>query len=112
MLFVLPYKIYKLKTNGEPFWLLKKNFVIRCKNRNYFLVNVYSVKEYNELLEYFKSLNIELVNKTKFIPQCQDIGYFVDKNEIWSDDFSDTEIPKDTFKKKARRFFSLTSKEI
>ena len=107
LLFALPYKIYKLKKTNEPLWLLKKNFVIRCKNRNYLLVNVYSVKEHNELLEYFKSINIEVENKTKFIPHIQNDGWFQDKNEIWSDDFSDTEIPKDTFKKKVRRFFSL-----
>ena len=107
LLFVLPYKIYKLKKANEPFWLLKKNFVLRCKNRNYLLVNVYSVKEYNELLEYFKSINIEVENKTKFIPHIQNDGYFQDKNEIWSNDFDDIEIPKDTFKKKVRRFFSL-----
>ena len=107
LLFALPYKVYKLKKTNEPLWLLKKNFVIRCKNRNYLLVNVYSVKEHNELLEYFKSINIEVENKTKFIPHIQNDGYFQDKNEIWSDDFSDTEIPKDTFKKKVRRFFSL-----
>lgn len=107
LIFVLPYKIYKLKKSGEPLWLLKKNFVIRCKNRNYLLVNVYSTKEYNELLQYFQSLNIEIENKTKFIPHIQNDGWFQDKNEIWSDDFSDTEIPKDTFKKKLRRFFSL-----
>lgn len=107
LLFALPYKIYKLKKTNEPLWLLKKNFVIRCKNRNYLLVNVYSVKEHNELLEYFKSINIEVENKTKFIPHIQNDGWFQDKNEIWSDDFSDTEIPKDIFKKKVRRFFSL-----
>lgn len=107
MLFALPYKFYKLKKANEPLWLLKKNFVIRCKNRNYLLVNVYSTKEYNELLQYFQSLNIEIENKTKFIPHIQNDGWFQDKNEIWSDDFSDTEIPKDTFKKKLRRFFSL-----
>lgn len=107
LLFALPYKIYKLKKANEPFWLLKKNFVLRCKNRNYLLVNVYSVKEYNELLEYFKSINIEVENKTKFIPHIQNDGYFQDKNEIWSNDFNDTQIPKDTFKKKVRRFFSL-----
>lgn len=107
LIFVLPYKIYKLKKSGEPLWLLKKNFVIRCKNRNYLLVNVYSTKEYNELLQYFQSLNIEIENKTKFIPHIQNDGWFQDKNEIWSDDFNDIEIPKDTFKKKLRRFFSL-----
>ena len=107
MLFALPYKFYKLKKANEPLWLIKKNFVIRCKNRNYLLVNVYSTKEYNELLQYFQSLNIEIENKTKFIPHIQNDGWFQDKNEIWSDDFSDIEIPKDTFKKKLRRFFSL-----
>lgn len=100
---VLPYKIYTLKKTKEPLWLLRKNFVLRCKNRNYFLVNVYSVKEYNELLQYFKDLNINIENKTKFMPQAQ----YLSKHEIWSDDFSDTEIPKDTFKRKLRRFFSL-----
>ena len=38
LIFALPFKIYKLKKSGEPLWLLRKNFVIRMKNRNYFLV--------------------------------------------------------------------------
>lgn len=50
LIFVLPFKIYKLKKSGEPLWLLRKNFVIRMKNRNYFLVNCYSRDDYFELL--------------------------------------------------------------
>ena len=53
LIFVLPFKIYKLKKSGEPLWLLRKNFVIRMKNRNYFLVNCYSRDDYFELLRYF-----------------------------------------------------------
>nr|WP_315055838.1 hypothetical protein [uncultured Campylobacter sp.] len=41
------------------------------------------------------------------MPQAQNSGYFTDKNEIYSDDFSDTQIPKKNFKWKLRRFFSL-----
>ena len=53
LIFALPFKIYKLKKSGEPLWLLRKNFVIRMKNRNYFLVNCYSRDDYFELLQYF-----------------------------------------------------------
>lgn len=106
-IFILPYKIFKLKKSRESIILLKKNIFIQFKNRNYFLVNVYSQKELDELINYFKKHNISTNNKTYFIPHLQNQSWFADKNEIWSDDFNDTEIPKDTFKKKLRRFFSL-----
>lgn len=107
LIFALPYKIYKLKKSSEPLWLLKRNFVVKFNNRNYFLINAVSTKEYYELLQYFKALNVKIEDRTDFIPQAQNSGYFTDKNEIWSDDFSDTQIPKKNFKWKLRRFFSL-----
>ena len=106
-IFALPYKIYRLKKSSEPLWLLKRNFVIKFNNRNFFLVNAVSAKEYHELLQYFKALNVKIEDRTDFIPQAQNNDYFTDKNEIWSDDFSDTQIPEKNFKWKLRRFFSL-----
>jgi len=87
--------------------LIRKNIVLRFKNRNYFLINIYSRRDLDEILEYFKQKDVQVTNKTVFMPQAQNKGLFTDKNEIWSDDFSDTQIPKDTFKRKLRRFFSL-----
>ena len=89
ILFVLPYKIYRLKKAKEPLWLLKKNLFIRFDNRNYFLVNTYSQKELNELLEYFKIHKIPIEVQTVFIPQAQNqMGWFADKNEIWTNKFN------------------------
>jgi len=88
-------------------WLLKRNFVVKFNNRNYFLINAVSTKEYRELLQYFKALNVKIEDRTDFISQAQNSGYFTDKNEIYSDDFSNTQIPKKNFKWKLRRFFSL-----
>lgn len=108
LIFALPFKIYKLKKSGEPLWLLRKNFVIRMKNRNYFLVNCYSRDDYFELLRYFQANKIPVEDKTKFMPQAQRTAiFFEDKHEVWSDDPNDTEIPKDDWKRKMRRFFSL-----
>ena len=89
LIFVLPYKIYRLTKAKVSYSLLKKNLFIHFKNRNYFLVNIYSKKELNELLEYFKSHNIPIENKTVFMPQAQNDGPFQDKNEIWTDDFNE-----------------------
>lgn len=87
--FVLPYKLYRLTKDKEPYKLLKKNVFIHFDNRDYFLVNIYSEKELDELLGYFKNHNIEIKNKTSFIPQAQNqMGLFADKNEIWTDEFN------------------------
>ena len=104
---ILPYKIYKFKIAKEPINLLNKNIVIKFKNRNYFLINIYSRRDLIQILNYFKDKDIPIMNKTSFIPQCQNMGLFTDKNEVWSDDPNDTEIPKDDWKRKMRRFFSL-----
>ena len=86
--FVLPYKVYRLTRAKESYELLKKNLFIHFDNRNYFLVNIYSQKELDELLEYFKVHNIPIKNKTVFIPQAQNqMGWFADKNEIWTNEF-------------------------
>lgn len=87
LLFVLPYKIYRLTKAKESYGLLKKNLFIHFENRNYFLVNIYSQKELDELLEYFKVHNIPIKNKIVFIPQAQNDGPFKDKNEIWTNEF-------------------------
>lgn len=86
-LFILPYKLWRLYRSGEPFSLLRKNFFIQLDNRNYFLVNIYSQKELDELIEYFKVHNIQIVNKTYFIPHLQNQGWFVDKEEVWTNEF-------------------------
>ena len=86
-LFVLPYKVYRLIKAKESLGLLSKNIFIQFTNRNYFLVNIYSQKELDELLEYFQTYNIPITNETYFIPHLQNQGWFVDKNEIWTDEF-------------------------
>ena len=66
---------------------MKKNIFIHFNNRNYFLVNIYSQKELDELLKYFESNNITIRNKTSFLPQAQNDVPFKDKNEIWTNEF-------------------------
>lgn len=107
ILFILPFKIYMLIRADESLGLICKNIVLRFKNRNYFLINIYSRRDLDEILEYFKQKGVQVTDKVVFMPQAQNKGLFTDKNEIWSDDFSDTQISKDTFKRKLRRFFSL-----
>jgi hypothetical protein len=85
--FILPYKIYRLTKAKEPYWLLKKNLFIHFDNRNYFLVNIYSRKELDELLKYFEAHDIPIKSKTVLIPQAQNDGPFKDKNEIWANKF-------------------------
>ncbi|MEJ2437218.1 MAG: hypothetical protein P8Y49_06665 [Sulfurovaceae bacterium] len=94
ILFVLPYKIYRLLKAEEPLSLLSKNIFIRFSNRNYFLVNIYSQKELDELMAYFKVHNIQIIGKTYFFPHLQNDGWFVDKNEVWSDEFNQKEEEK------------------
>jgi hypothetical protein len=88
LLFILPYKVRCLYKAGERFTLLRKNLFIQFYNRNYFLVNIYSQKDLDELLEYFSIHNIAVSEKTYFIPHLQDQGWFVDKEEIWTDEFN------------------------
>jgi hypothetical protein len=86
--FILPYKIYRLTKAKESYWLLKKNLFIHFDNRNYFLVNIYSRKELDELLKYFEAHDIPIKSKTVLIPQAQNqMGWFADKNEIWANKF-------------------------
>lgn len=85
LIFILPYKIRHLYKAGESFTLLRKNLFIQLHNRNYFLVNIYSKKDLDELLEYFNIHNILVSEKTYFIPHLQNQGWFVDKEEIWTD---------------------------
>ena len=87
LFFILPYKLWRLYKSGEPYILLRKNLFIQFKNRNYLLVNIYSQKELDELLEYFQMHNIPITQKTYFIPHLQNQGWFVDKNEIWTNEF-------------------------
>lgn len=86
LFFILPYKLRRLYKAGEPFTLLKKNLFIQFYNRNYLLVNIYSQKDLDELLEYFQIHNIPVNQKTYFIPHLQNQGWFVDKNEIWTNE--------------------------
>lgn len=86
-LFVLPYKLWRLHDAGESYSLLRKNLFIQFDNRNYLLVNIYSQKELDKLIEYFKVHNIQIVNKTYFIPHLQNQGWFVDKEEVWTNEF-------------------------
>jgi hypothetical protein len=87
LFFALPFKIYKLKKAKEPLSLLKKNIVIEFTNRNYFLVNIYSQREFDELMIYFKSKNIPIQDKTVFLHHWQIVNpTFFDKNERWRDE--------------------------
>jgi hypothetical protein len=93
--FLLPFKIYKLKKDGEPLSLLSKNIVIEFTNRNYFLVNIYSQKEFDELMIYFKSKNIPIKDKTVFMYHWQILNpTFFDKDERWCDDPEPKEVEK------------------
>lgn len=87
LLFVLPYKFYRLTKTKEPYRLLTKNLFIQFDNRNYFLVNIYSQKELEELLEYCKTFDIPVKNTTKLLPQAQNDGPFKIKHEIWTNEF-------------------------
>jgi len=42
-------------------------------------------------MAYFKVHNIQITGKTYFFPHLQNDGWFVDKNEIWSDEFNQKE---------------------
>jgi hypothetical protein len=85
---VLLFKIYKLKKANEPLSLLKKNIVIEFTNRNYFLVNIYSQREFDELMIYFKSKNIPIQDKTVFLHHWQVLNkYFMNKEETWCDEY-------------------------
>jgi hypothetical protein len=95
LLFVLPFKIHKLKKDGEPLYLLKKNIVIEFTNRNYFLITIYCEKELNELFIYFRDKDIPIVDKTLFLAHVQvDTPTFFDKDERWCDDFENREVKK------------------
>lgn len=91
LFFILPYKVGRLYKAGESFTLLRKNLFIQFHNRNYFLVNIYAQKDLDELLEYFSEHNILVSEKTYLIPHLQDQGWFVDKEEIWTDKFNQKE---------------------
>lgn len=88
LFFILPYKIWRLYKAGEPFTLLRKNIFLKFHNRNYLLVNIYSQKDLDELLEYFQAHNIPVNQKNYFIPHLQNQGWFVDKEEIWTNEFN------------------------
>ena len=84
--FILPYKLWRLFKWKEPINLLRKNLFIQFDNRNYFLINIYAQKELDDLFEYFKLHNIEIQKKIYFIPHLQDQGWFVDKEEVWTEE--------------------------
>jgi hypothetical protein len=90
MLLVLPFKIYKFLKNDEPFSLLNKNIVIEFTNRNYLLINIYSEKEFNELMMYFKRKNVPILDKTIFLHHWQILDpTFFDKDERWCDGYEE-----------------------
>lgn len=86
-LFILPYKLWRLHHSGESYSLLRKNLFMQFDNRNYLLVNIYSQKELDELIEYFKAHNMQIGDKTYLIPHLQNQGWFVDKEEVWTNEF-------------------------
>lgn len=87
-LFVFPYKLWRLLKAKEPLSLLYKNIFIQFNNRNYFLVNIYSKKDFDELMEYFRFHHVAIANKTYFIPHLQNDGWFTDKEEKWINEFN------------------------
>ena len=87
LFFILPYKLWRLHKAGEPLVLLRKNLFIQFTNRNYLLVNIYSQKDLDDLLEYFETHNISVNQKTYLIPHLQNQGWFVDKDEVWTNEF-------------------------
>lgn len=89
LLFILPYKAWRLYTKNESFTLLKKSIFIQFRNRNYLLVNIYSQKDLDELVKYFQTHNIYTNEKTYFIPHLQNQGWFVDEEEIWTNKFNE-----------------------
>jgi hypothetical protein len=42
-------------------------------------------------MAYFKVHHFQVTGKTYFFPHLQNDGWFVDKNEIWSDEFNQKE---------------------
>jgi hypothetical protein len=106
ILLALPFKIYKLKKDGESLSLLNKNIVIEFTNRNYFLVNIYSQKEFDELMIYFKSKNIPIKDKTVFMHHWQILNpIFFDKDERWCDEYEEKEVEKVGIIKKITKLF-------
>jgi hypothetical protein len=94
-LLILPFKIHKLKKAREPLFLLKKNIVIEFTNRNYFIVNIYSQKELDELMRYFASQNVFIDNKTVFLHHWHVANkYWINKEETWCDEYEPKEIKK------------------
>lgn len=88
-LYVLPYKIRKLYISKEPFSLLFRNITIKFNNRNYLLINIYREKELIALNKYFEQQGITIDNTIKFIPHLQNQGWFVDKEERWTNNFTE-----------------------
>jgi hypothetical protein len=101
ILLVLPFKIYNLKKTEEPLSLLYKNIVIEFANRNYFLINIYSQKEFDELMIYFKKKKIPIVDKTVFLHHWQIANpTFFDKDERWCDEYEPKAVEKRGFFKR------------
>jgi len=90
ILFALPYRIIMMRINHSSLSLLNKNIVVKFKNRNYFLINIYSQKDFDLLLNFFNSHNIPIIYKCKFIPQIQYFSNYVmigkrNNDEFWSE---------------------------
>lgn len=75
--------MWRLFKSGESTELLYRHLLISFNNRNYFVVNIYSKEELDELIKYFSENKIPIREKTHFIPHLQNQGWFVDKEEKW-----------------------------
>ncbi|MDR2635674.1 MAG: hypothetical protein LBC08_02465 [Campylobacteraceae bacterium] len=97
-----------MKKTEEPLSLLNKNIVIEFTNRNYFLVNIYSQKDFNELMMYFKRKNIPVNDKTVFLHHWQIANpTFFDKDERWCDEYEPKEIKKIGMWQKIAKLFGV-----
>lgn len=86
---ILPYRLWRLLKSSESTELLYQNLFITFKNRNYFVINIYSKDELDQIKKFFSKNNISIRGKRHFIPHLQNQGWFVDKNEKWTNNFND-----------------------
>lgn len=63
LIFIMPYRIIFQRA----FFVLNKNLVINFKDKTFMNITINNKQEYKEVLEYFKSHNIDVLNKIKFI---------------------------------------------
>lgn len=63
LIFIMPYRIIFQRA----FFVLNKNLVINFKDGTFMNITINNKQEYKEVLEYFKSHNVDVLNKIKFI---------------------------------------------